>query len=472
MLAGMNNMPPGPSPLLFPWYVVDPNGFYAHCQARFGDVFTCWTPFGRVVVTGSPAGARSIFTAQPETFCAFQPEMLSPFLGPRSVIVLSGAEHKRERKLLAPPFHGDRMRAYGQIMAEVTRHVVEEIEPGTPFKMLEVTQRIALDVMCHAVLDIDVGVEPDRAQAVRDAVFGHVRRMVPPLIYFPQLRRPLLGLGPWDRFVRARDNLDALVREIIAARREELVTYAHDVASGRDGLGRVGPTPEDILALLLSSRYDDGSPMSDQEVRDELLSLLFAGHETTAIGLAWALYHLHRDPWELGQVTAEIAQLGPSPAPEQLVRAPRLEAVCKEALRLETIVVDIPRVTNAPFNLLGFDLPVGTAVSVSPLLLHRRPESFPDPYTFRPTRFIEGHATRKPSELDEFVPFGGGARRCIGAAFALYEMKVVLGTMLSHYRFAVDPADVETPLRREFVMTPKHGVRMMLLPAIPKVDVG
>ena len=222
---------------------------------------------------------------------------------------------------------------------------------------------------------------------------------------------------------------------------------------------RAAPDParEDILSLLLAARDEAGDAMHDDELRDELMTLLFAGHETTAIAIAWACYWLHRHPPVLERLRAEVDALGDDPQPDAIVRLPYLDAVCNEVLRLHPIAPDVPRQLVGPLELAGYTLGPPLCVDAAITLLHRREDLYPDPDSFRPERFL----ARRFGPF-EFTPFGGGHRRCIGAAFATYELKIVLATFLRHAHLELaEPGEVR-PARRNIVLGPSTGVRMRL----------
>jgi cytochrome P450 len=431
---------PGPrwlSPLDWVRSQTNPRAIFERMVRTYGDPFGVSVPAGHLVFTGHPDGARAVFTADPETFDIFDREKSELFLGPSSLILTTGARHTRDRRLLAPPFHGARMRAYGETMIDAAERAAARWTPGRPFSMLEATQSISLDLILRAVF----GVEGDeRAARFVAAVRELTASMMSPLIHlFAAARHDFGGLGPWARFRRAVSGLAALLQEQIDARRAG--------AEGRD----------DILALLMSARFDDGSAMSDEELRDQLHLLLFAGHETTATALAWAFYWLHRQPEDLARLLAEVDALGPRPPPEALAALPYLDAICQETLRIHPVVPEVIRLLRRPLDVMGHTLPAGTGVGISMLLLHDRADVYPEPRRFLPARFLD----RKPSPY-EFAPFGGGARRCLGAAFALYEMKIVLATLLRTRRFRLAVDAPIAPTRRGPTMGPKGGVPMIL----------
>jgi cytochrome P450 len=301
--------------------------------------------------------------------------------------------------------------------------------------MQEAGSAISIDVILRAVFGVD---EAAGLAELRAALLGALASMNPLLMLFPGLRRRFGGVGPYARMLAVRDRLDALIYDAIARRR----------TSVRGGEG-------DVLGLMLSARYDDGSAMSDREIRDQLLTLVFAGHETSGIALAWAVNWLERTPSVRGRLLGELSTLGDDPEPAALAGAPYLEAVCHETLRLYPVVGEVVRLLRAPLTLGAWTIPAGVAVSAGIALVHARADLYPEPAAFRPERFLE-----RKFAPHEYLPFGGGARRCIGAAFALHEMKVVLGTLLTHYRFTLARTKRERPIMRNLAMGPKAGVRL------------
>jgi len=413
-------------------FLKDTAGFVRECVARYGDPFLAQLPMGTVAVTGDPEGLREVFSADPDTFEPLARVPLEPLVGLNSMLLLGGERHRRERKLLMPPFHGERMRAYGAQMQEITSRAVEGLRPGASLVALEVTQSISLEIIIRVVFGVE---EPERVRRFRDAITAYTQSYTVPISMFPALRRSFGGRGPWVRFQQNVQTLDGLLTEQLERRRA-------------DSRAR-----EDILSLLLATRDEAGQPMSDPELKDELRTLLFAGHETTAIGMAWALYWLHRTPEAKQRVEQELSALGPRPEPEALAKLPYLGAVCDETLRLFPVVALVNRKVRAPFKLRGHEVPVGMGVMASITQAHANPGVFPEPERFRPERFLE----RKFSPF-EYLPFGGGARRCVGAAFAQYEMKVALGSLLAAHRFSLGHDRPIRPVRRHITLAPEDGV--------------
>jgi cytochrome P450 len=431
-------LPPGLKAGLF-WtlrLLRDPYEFFETVYDRLGDPCTLYTKDGPLVLTGEPEHVRTIFTVDPDTVAPFGVELLSPFFGPRAVIMTGGERHRRDRKLLTPPFHGARMRAYGKIIVDSTRDETHGWRPGWEGGVHDTTTAISLDVIMRAVFGI---ASSDGGDAAREIVKTYVDSVAPSIIFLPPLRRELFGVGPWARFARSKRALDTLLYSEIATRR----------ARGTSG--------EDILSLILAARYDDGSGMSEEEIHDQLITLLAAGHETTATALAWALYWTHRDPRVADELRAELAPLGPDPEPDAIAGLPLLDSVCTETLRLHPIVPDVTRRLLAPMKLGKYTLPPGAGVSATIGSMHANPRLYAEPGKFDARRFL---GTKPP--MFGYAPFGGGSRRCLGAAFATYEMKLVLATLLTSFDFELLERNV-VPVRRNVTMGPRGGVRMRVV---------
>lgn len=417
--------------------LADPLRIVGEAMREHGETLEVPSPTGPMVMTGDPEVVKAIFTADHDPFGIPFHSQLAPFFGETSLILTPGARHRQDRKLLAPPFHGARMRAYGQTIIEITLRQAAKLIRGKTFKMLDLTQSITLEVILRAVFGVD---DDDRLEDFREAVVELVAAMSTPIItVFEFTRRELGGFGPWARFRRASEALDALLFEEMKKRRGH--------TEGR----------EDILSLMLDARYEDGQGMTEKELRDQLHLLLFAGHDTTSTALAWAFYWVCRQPLEREKLMAEIDAMGDSPDPETIVAQPYLDAFCQETLRIYPVAPNVARLLRKPFDLLGNTIPEGTVLTASIMMLHENEKLYPEPRTFRPERFLE----RKFSPY-EFIPFGGGPRRCIGAAFAMYELKIALATLLRRYEFRlVKDAPVQYT-QRGLTMGPKGGIEMVL----------
>ncbi len=402
---------------------LDPEGFARWC-ARDGDPFLVRVPgVGETLVTGSPEGAREFFIADPAIFGSVPANPLEGLLGPGSLIVKSGAAHARERKLLSSAFHGERMRAYAEVIGDATAGQVARLQPGETFVAQEVARAITLQVIVRAVFGVE---EAGEREWVAAAVCDMLDAITPLLLLVPALR---FGPGPWARFCTARAAFDAAMRAQIGRHRAG--------ENGRD----------DILSQLLDLRYEDGSGLAEDDLLDELRTLLVAGHETLAAVLTWALYYLHAKDG----LRAERARTD----------AAYLDAAMNEALRLHPVVPLAWRHLRAPFAFCGTVVPAGRNVAVATSLLHAREDVFGEaPAEFRPERFLAG---RKFTPF-EFAPFGGGHRRCIGAAFATFELRIILATMLAARRFRLaDPhARAPRPVVRGIAMVANRAIRLQV----------
>lgn len=431
--AGRAARPPGPrGPALKQAidYARDPLEFLPRLQRRYGDLFTVRFPyFGRIVYVARPDLVKAMFTGDPSVFHAGEANatVLEPALGPNSVLTLDDEPHMRQRKLLLPPFHGERIQRYGELITAITREEMESWPVGEEFSMRPHTQRITLAVILKAVFGVH---DRDRFERFERLIDDFARR-VGMITSFPMLRRDLGRLSPWNRFLRSRAALDAFLYEEIALRRAEPGLEERD----------------DVLSLLLGARHEDGSPMSDEELRDELITVLGAGHETTATGLAWAVERLVRDPRVLEKLRDSVA------AGEE----DYLGATVKETLRSRPVIVDIGRKLTAPASIGGYELPAGTFVLAAIAALHYREDLFPEPYEFRPERFLDGKADNYA-----WIPFGGGVRRCIGAAFAEYEMRTILREFVTRADLrAVDPKPEKVRIRN-ITLVPARGAKVTL----------
>ncbi len=416
------------------WRLVqDPAALMRDLSARYGPTFHMPLLNGPSIVTGDPALIGAIF-GDAELFDAPN-EIVAPLVGEGSIVLAGGARHKRKRKLLAPPFHGARMRAYGAIIAEAAARQGADFVPGREIAVLDVTQRLSLEVIVRAVFGVT---DAARVEAFRATISRNIDRLPAWLLFLPVLHHEWGGIGPWARYRASVTALVALLEEEVARARAEQP-----------------PGREDILALLLAARDEDGAPMPDDELVDELRTLVIAGHETTATTLGWALWQVHRNPPVLARLREELATLGPTPDPERLARLPYLAAVCDETLRMHPIVPIFRRRLLRDAVLDGRPYPAGTMFHPSVLITHFDPTIYPDPHTFSPERFL----ARKFGPA-EFLPFGGGNRRCVGAAFASFELQIALGTLLGAHRFTL-PSDAPIRLALNGITTrPVGGITL------------
>jgi cytochrome P450 len=431
-----------------------PFSFMQSCHQRYGDSFTIRLSrrFGPLVLFSHPEALQTILTNDDAKLFEAPGSLnvtLELITGSQSVFGLSGEQHRRARQLLMPSFHGERMRSYGELIREIAEQVLDEYEPGRLFQAREPMQRTSLRVILRAVFGLNQGPRYQQLERLLGGLLdGLSSPMSATILFVPGLRLDLGPLSPWGKFVRNRKRIDQLIYEEIADRRR---SQSH-LQTGRtsDENGSKGAQRNDILSLLMSARDETGEGLSDTELRDELMTLLIAGHETTATALTWALYWIHRLPSVRQRLLEEIESLDNNFDPNVVFKLPYLNAVCSETLRIHPVaLLTFPRVTRSRVTLTNVTLDAGTTVTGCIYLAHRRSEAFPDPEKFNPDRFLDRHYSPY-----EFLPFGGGVRRCIGMAFAQFEMKLVLSAILSRFDLALANGRAVRQQRRGLVSGP------------------
>jgi cytochrome P450 len=394
-------------------------------RERHGPVFrTSDVIAGEVVHIADRELIERIFKWKPAQYNVGEPrQIMEPVTGPSSVLLLDGERHMRMRKLMLPPFHGEAIAHYADLIEEITEREIEHWRAGDTIRTRSVAQVITMEVIIRAVFGIT---DPERVAALK----GVLPRLssINPILAIEAARRDLGRHSPWGRFVRDRERVDAMLYDEIDRRRRE--------ANG-------GP-PQDVLALLLAARDEDGNPLTDAELRDELITLLLAGHETTATSIGWAFERLLRTPPAHDRLVAEVT------AGEE---TEYLEAVIKETLRVRPVISEVFRAVTEPTELGEYRFEPGTQLAASILLVQYDPELYPpDPQAFRPERFLEG-----APEAYTWIPFGGGVRRCLGATFALLEMKVVIATILRRARLRAPAPKAERARFRGVTLLPSRG---------------
>jgi cytochrome P450 len=400
-----------------------PVAFFESARRRYGEPFTARVlRAGRLVFFSDPPSIKALFAADRENIVApGRNVILAPLLGERSLLLLNGPEHLARRKLMLPPFHGERMRAYERVMEEATEREVSRWPLDREFRIHPSMQAITLEVIMRAVFGVGEGHRDDLRRRLL-AILAATRSPLAIGLTIPAVR----SVGAFRRVRRTIAETDRILVAEIAERRAD-----PDLARR-----------EDILSLLVAARDEDGEGMSDAELRDQLLTLLMAGHETTATALAWAFDLLFRAPEAMERLRGEVE--GDEHA--------YLDAVAEETLRLRPVVPFVGRELRVPMPLAGHPLAAGTVVMPSIYLTHTRADLYPDPYAFRPERFLEGSP-----ETYSWIPFGGGTRRCIGAAFAQVEMRVVLRTVLRSVELRPASDMAEEVVRRNVTLSPRNG---------------
>ena len=402
------------------------------CQDRYGDMFTIRIAHeGTWVILADPEAIKQVFTGDPKVFHAGEGnEILAPVLGRNSLLVLDEERHMSQRRLLLPSFHGERMKGYVETMGEIAAREIDRWPTGTPYALRPRMQAVTLEIILRTVFGVGED-ETAKLADLRDALRDFLD-----LTTNPRMLLPLVLVGPdrvrrFSPFRRRIDRVDGLIYREIAERRK-----ATDLAE-RD----------DVLSLLVGARHEDGSPMSDEEMRDELLTLLVAGHETTATSLSWAVERLVRHPEKLERLRSEVEDGGDA----------YLTATIQETLRLRPVIALVLRKLTEPVEIGGRELPAGAAVAPCVYLVHRNPEIYPEPGRFLPERFLEN-----PPGTYTWIPFGGGIRRCLGASFAQFEMAVVLEELVKRHRIRPASPKPERIFRRAITETPRHDAEVVL----------
>jgi len=409
--------------------------FFERCRARYGRRFTIrllsTPPF---VMLTDPEQIREVFTAPPEVLHPGEGALiLEPLIGANSVILLDEGKHMEQRKLMLPAFHGEKMQRLSGLMAEVAEREVESWPRNEPIELHPRLQAVTLEVILRAVFGLDPG---ERLDAIRARLTQQLEFGASPVSMLPPLQVALAGRGRWARFDRVRAETDEMLFELIEERRAE--------AGERD----------DVLAMLLEARHEDGSPMSPQELRDELMTLLVAGHETTASQLAWAFARLARSPEVMRRLMAEIDEGGED----------YLEATIQETMRRRPVIPNAaPRLVKQPIEVGGWSYPEGVCLVPNAYLVHHDPEIYPEPYAFRPERFLE----KEPGTYT-WIPFGGGRRRCLGASFAMLEMRLILRAVLASSELVAPEPEHEPARRRAITISPRRRARTVILDRVPE----
>jgi cytochrome P450 len=408
-----------------------PIAFMEGCRRRFGDSFSVTfvgfrTP---MVMISDPEAIRALYTERAHGLPPGRSIAIEPIMGPRSILLLEGAEHLARRKLMLPPFHGERMRSYEPLVAELVEAEIDRWPVGTEFPIHPRMQAITLEVILRVVFGVS---EPQRLDRLRSLLGKVLADVAAPSAQLSTLvTRRIPDHGPWARFQALLGEIDEQLYAEIAERRAD------------PGLEE----REDILSALIAARFEDGTGMDDSELRDQLMTLLLAGHETTATALAWSFDMLLRHPAQLARLREEIAGGG-----EEYLRA-----TITEGLRLRPVVPLAGRRLGADLSADGVDLPAGTDVTPAIWLTHTRPDVYPDPLAFRPERFLED-----PPDTYSWIPFGGGVRRCLGAAFAEFEMRIVLRAVLGRCELRAASPRPERVGRRNVTLSPRGGTPVVL----------
>ncbi len=425
-------------------FILDPLGYLEYNSARYGELFQAPVigNYDLMIFVDNPQALQQLMTNETKKFVAPGDRILKLITGDYSLFMLEGERHRRERKLLMPSFHGERMRSYGELICDLTKEIMSKLNHNQVFSAREIMQDVSLEIILNVVFGIYEG---ERFNQLKKLIADFMDLFKSPLIsgalYLPFLRQNLGEWSPWGNFLKIQKAIDDLIYAEIKERRQKY-----------DDSGT------DILTLMMSATDENGQGMNDEELHDELLTLLFAGHETTATAIAWALYWIHNSEDVKDKLRQELADLGANPDPMSIYKLPYLTAVCNEALRIYPVaMLTFPREVKEAVEMMGYNLPVGTRIYGCIYLTHHREDLYPNSQEFKPERFLERQYTNY-----EFLPFGGGMRRCLGEALAIFEMKLVVATIISNYELALASDKPEKPARRGVTLAPANGVKMSL----------
>lgn len=428
--------------------IVRPLKFMERRKQRYGDFYQItFKNSPPTIMTCNPQAIEDIFTASPDKFDVGRGnKMLSFLVGDNSLLLLDGKTHKRRRKLLMPPFHGESLHQCSQQIVEITSKVCDRLEHKQPFKVRHLTQEITMRVILSVVFGIDSGTRYDRLRELLTTLLDTFNNPLnSSLIFFPWMQKDWGKYSPWGRFLKIKQEIKALIYAEIEDRRKAI---AIDRSEYRD-----------ILSLLLMAKDETGEGMSDEELHDELITLLFAGHETTASALAWLFYWIHYLPEVDRKIHQELNSSNENFDYKAIDNLPYLDATICETLRIYPIAAGtFARLLKQPMSIMNHKFESDTWFMISIYNLHHQEALYPNPEQFIPERFL----TKSYSNY-EYLPFGGGNRRCIGSALALLEMKLVTATILSRWQLELTSKRQMLPVRRGLTIAPPASFKMIPL---------
>ncbi|MGB3404054.1 MAG: cytochrome P450 [Microcoleaceae cyanobacterium] len=419
-----------------------PIQFLEDCARSYGDSFTLrvlGVNSPPVVFLSHPAAIEAVFNTEAQAFELGKiTHVFRPLTGVQSLIMQEGKRHQRLRQLLMPPLHGKRLPTYGSLIQEITRQATENWSVGTLLSIREAVAEIVLDVILRVVL----GLHPNaRYTQLKSLIKPYLEQVNAPLysiqFFWPLLQQDLGSWSPWGQFLHQRQQIDQLIYDEIAER-------------------RLQPGGEDVLSLLITAKDEQGNGLSDEELHDQLITLLLLGYDTTASALSWAFYWIYRDPKVCQTLLQEIQNLGKNPDPIALTQLPYLTAVCQETLRIHPIaLISQPRVVKKDVEINAYQYQAGTILVPCIHLAHHRSQVYPQPKQFQPERFLNNKFSPY-----EYFPFGGGSRSCIGMALSWFEMKLVLATILSEFQLELIENKPVKPKRRGITIVPSDTFKL------------
>lgn len=419
----------------------NPIAYMNNCVKKYGEPFLAqWVNVPPLVFFSNPKAIEEILTADPKLFdCGVGNALFAPLVGEASLLLADGSSHLRKKRLLMPSFHGERMRTYGKLIGDITQEVTSDWANKNSFEPLQSTQEMTLKVVLHAVFGVSSGERYKKLITLLSSLLDYTASLSgSAVLYFQGLQKDLGSWSPWGKFMRWRTAIDELLYAEIKERKSN---------NNADS--------EDILSLLIAARDEDGQALSDKELHDELLGLLVAAYETTSLAIAWALYWIHANIEVKEKLLAELETLTNLDAAE-ISALPYLNAVCCETLRIyPSVLIAFSRIPKSSFKVLDYEFEAGVQLVASIYLTHNRPDVYSEPNKFKPERFLN-----RQYSIYEYLPFGGSNRRCIGAALAMYEMKLALATILKRFDLELINSEKVRAVRRAVTVLAPSNLRM------------
>lgn len=427
-------------------WIADPIEFQNKYSQKYGDIFSMQlSGIGSSVIIGNPKAIQELFSQDSKFDVGRANELAEPLIGKNSLMMMDGSRHRRERKLLMPAFHREKIQGYGSQIINITEHIAGKWQVGESFIVRSTMQKVSLEIILQVVFGLSEG---KRYEQLKPLLTDWLDMTDSPLrssmLFLKFLQKDFGTWTPWGKMKQRQRQVYNLLQAEIEEKRIKIETTDN--------------TGNDVLSLMMAVRDEDGQAMTDAELADELITILFAGHETTATTLSWAFYQIYQNPDVLKKLQVELKNLGENPNPLEIAKLPYLSAVCQETLRMYPVLpVLFPRIAKSPVKIAGIEFDAETTFMPSVYLIHYREDLYPNPHKFQPQRFLE----RQYSSC-EYFPFGGGSRRCLGYALAQLEMKLVLAIVISKYQLASledKPVKIQ---RRGFTLAPTGGVKMIM----------
>lgn len=424
-------------------WIADPIEFQNKYSRKYGDIFSMQlSGIGSSVIIGNPQAIQELFSQDSKFDIGRANELAEPLIGKNSLMMMDGSRHRRERKLLMPAFHKEKIQVYAQQIVHITEQITSKCKVGESFIVRSTMQKVSLEIILQVVFGLSQG---KRYEQLKPLLTDWLDMTDSPLrssmLFLNFLQKDWGNWTPWGKMKQRQRQVYDLLQAEIQERR-----------SNSDNTGN------DVLSLMMAVQDENGQAMTDAELADELITILFAGHETTATTLSWAFYQIYQNPDIIEKLQQELKSLGENPNPLEIAKLPYLSAVCQETLRMYPVLpVLFPRIAKSPVKIAGIEFDAETTFMPSVYLVHYRKDLYPNPEKFQPQRFLE----RQYSSC-EYFPFGGGSRRCLGYTLAQLEMKLVLATVISKYQLAsLDDKPVKIQ-RRGFTLAPTGGVKMLM----------